>query len=438
MKKKNICHIQKRSGRPISRKTFLKTSAASMAALALPLVAGCAKKPGVSDVSCLDAIKSAASSDLFKPTSIAGIRLNNRFIRSATTINAVDKLGRPNDFLMGVYKDLCQGGVGLIITGMIDTGLMVDNFLYDPAYKKDYQKVSELAHEYNVPIVNQVSHQGSQTSILGSGEFDYNKQSDGQINDLIDGFVKAIVISRDLGFDGAQLHVAHGYLLSETVSPKKNKRADKWGGTTEKRFTMIREIIKRARAKAPGFPIFAKINGYDFQKHGMTVEEAVKVARLLENEGCACIEVSSGVMADGLSTIRAPELPYDAIYAYVPELKSMKSGPAKKVGNAMISAVIKRYDPIENYNVCASQEIKKAVSIPVMVVGGIKSMDSARKIRSMGAADFISLGRSLLIEPHLVKSYQQGEQDKTNCISCAFCIIAVGAGNVECLYGEVP
>jgi 2,4-dienoyl-CoA reductase-like NADH-dependent reductase (Old Yellow Enzyme family) len=440
MKKENKSHEQKQSGKEISRKTFLKASATSMAALALPFGLGCSKKPVLSDIACLDAVKKPGqSTDLFEPVSIGNIQLKNRFVRSATTMNSVDDLGRPTDYLMGIYEDLCKGGVGMIITGMMDTGLMIDGFRYDPAHKNDYKKVPDLAHEYNVPILNQISHQGSQTSFIGSGAFDYNKLSDADINGLIDLFVRAIVISRDLGFDGAQLHVAHGYLLSETLSPKKNKRTDKWGGTTEKRFTMIREIMSRARAKAGDFPIFAKINGYDFQKNGMTVEEAVRVAKLLEDEGCASIEVSSGVGADGLSTIRAPELPFDAIIKFMPELKFMESGPARKMGEALISAAIKRYEPIEDYNVCASKEIKSALSIPVMVVGGIRNMNSARMIRSTGAADFISLGRPLIIEPHLVDSFQNGFQDETTCTSCSYCIIAVGAGDVGCSYGgEVP
>ncbi len=440
MMEKDKNALEKRlSGKAISRKTFFRTSAASMAALALPLGTGCNRKPVLSDIACLDSAKMPGqSTDLFEATSIGNIQLNNRFIRSATTMNAVDELGRPNDYLMEIYQDLCKGRVGMIITGMVDTGLMVDNFRYDPAYKNDYKKVPDLAHEYNIPIINQISHQGSQTSFIGSGDFDYNRLSDAGINELIDRFVQAIVISRDLGFDGAQLHVAHGYLLSETVSPLKNKRTDKWGGTTEKRFRMIREIMSRARAKAGDYPIFAKINGYDFQKKGMTTGEAIEVAKLLENEGCACIEVSSGVGADGLSTIRAPELPLDAMYAFIPQLKSMKSGPARKVVDTLIPAVIKRYEPIEDYNVCASEEIKKALSIPVMVVGGIKNLNSAKRIRSMGAADFISLGRSLIIEPDIVKSYQDGIMSETSCISCCYCIMAAVAGQVECFYGQVP
>ncbi len=439
MKKENKIGGLKQPCKVISRKTFLKTSATSAAVLALPFSMGCAQKPVTTDLSCIDSGKMAGmSTDLFEPVSIGNIKLQNRFIRSAVTMNAVDELGRPTDYMMEIYEDLCKGGVGMIITGMVDTGLMVDDFKYDPTYKNDYKKVPDLAHKHNVPIINQISHQGSQTSFIGSGEFDYNKKSDGEINDLINGFVNGIVISRDLGFDGAQIHIAHGYLLSETVSPKQNKRKDKWGGTTEKRFSMTKEIIKRARAKTGDFPIFAKINGYDHQKNGMTIEEAVKVAKLLENEGLAGIEVSSGVAADGLSTIRAPELPYDAMYAFIPQLKSVKSKTAKKMVNTMISTVIKRYDPIENYNLCASQEIKKALSIPVMVVGGIKDLNSAKMARSMDAADFISLGRSLLIEPDLVKSYQNGVLDETSCISCCYCIMSAAAGQVECFYGQVP
>jgi len=421
----------------ISRKAFLKTSAISLAVLSMPLSQGCKEKVVHSDVSCLDGVPVPSTTDLFEPASIGNVKLRNRFVRSALSMMATDELGRPTDYLLNSYKDMCEGGVGMIITGMMDGGLLIDGFKYDPAYKSDYQKVSDLAHEYNVPIFNQISHQGGQTNLSGLGDYDYNKLTDGQINDVIDVFVEAIVITKELGFDGAQLHLAHGYLLSETLSPQRNQRTDKWGGTTDKRFTMVREIIQRARSKTGDFPIFAKINGYDFQKNGMNIEEAVRVAKLLENEGCGCIEVSSGTGQDGFSTIRPPEFPIDAAFAFIPRLQKMDRWPFRQITTAVIKSRTSLYQPLENYNVCAAQEIKNAVSVPVMVVGGIKKADDAKRIRAMGAADFISLGRSLIIEPDIVDRYKDGIQDETGCISCTYCLLAGASRQVECFYGQV-
>ena len=136
--------------------------------------------------------------------------------------------------------------------------------------------------------------------------------AEGEIEEIIDNFVKAIERAKRAGFDGVQLHAAHGYLLSEFLSPYSNHRQDQWGGTTENRFRIIGEIYDRARRVVGDYPLLVKLNAYDGRKGGMRVDEALRVARLLEESGCAAIEVSCGTTEDGMYMTRGPKLPIDA------------------------------------------------------------------------------------------------------------------------------
>ena len=180
----------------------------------------------------------------------------------------------------------------------------------------------ETVHEHQVPIILQVAHNGAQHIFKAASEHpDASSRkaspwrnlrfrekgvpelSPADIEQLINAFVAAIVRASQAGFDGVQLHAAHGYLLSSFLSPYSNRRRDEWGGSTEKRFRILKEILSRNQAQLGDYPILIKINGSDARPGGMTPPEAVKIARLLEEAGCAAIEVSCGTEADGFNTI---------------------------------------------------------------------------------------------------------------------------------------
>jgi 2,4-dienoyl-CoA reductase-like NADH-dependent reductase (Old Yellow Enzyme family) len=293
-----------------------------------------------------------------------------------------------------------------------------------------------VIHQYGAAAIQQISHKGSQIKTSSDESlYSLNRLSDLEIEQLIQQFVKNIDRSRQVGFDGAQLHGAHGYLLSEFLSPAQNRRTDKWGGSTENRFRIIGEIIKRSKEKHSDFPIFIKINGYDFQKSGMREPEAVKIAKLLEKVGCDGIEVSCGVGRDGFSTVRMPELPLDALQ----ELTPLREKPAMR--KYIISIVaryrITLYKPLYNYNVCAASEIKKNVNIPVMVVGGIRSFQDMQTIVGNNLADFVSMARPFIIEPGIVNSLKTKNQSESACINCGFCLLSASIRDVKCYYGEV-
>jgi len=421
-----------------SRRGFLKASAAACAVAAAPSVlTGCSPThyPANDCLARFQGAKSLTGKKIFEPASFGPIKVKNRLVRSATSMMTTDEYGRPTQELLDVYSELSQGGVGTIMTGMYDGGV-VDDDKFREVDMEIHRKVPQVIHSHGAVAIQQVSHRGSQ--IEGESDeslFSLNRLSDLELKQMVERFVDFIDRSKQIGFDGVQIHAAHGYLLSEFLSPAMNRRTDKWGGSTEKRFRMVGEIIKRAKQKNSDFPIFIKLNAYDFQKNGMREPEAIKIAKLLEKAGCDGIEFSCGVMKDGFALTRVPDPPLDALFAFGP----LKDAPnvAKYILPMIAPLAIKMYTPLYNYNVCAASEIKKNVNIPVTVVGGIRTLSDMQTIVQNDLADFVSMSRPFIIDPGFANSLKNKNPTESDCINCGYCFIGVMAKDVRCYYGEV-
>lgn len=395
---------------------------------------------------------------IFEYTQIAGIKLKNRVIRSATYEGMADENGFPTEKVKNLYISLAKGGVGAIITGFTVvqadgkssalTDAMIDNDKSIQAYKE----ITDAVHEYNTPIIMQISHCGRQTrskitglpivapSALRNTFFSEDmpeELSEDEINEIISSFVSAIIRARKAGFDGVQLHLAHGYLLSEFLSSHSNHRKDRYGGSTENKYRIIDEIFKKAKEQVGDYPILAKINAHDGRKNGMKIEESVKIAQMLEKSGCKAIEVSCGTSEDGLYTIRGEKLPAEAAMEYIFKYKNLPRF-VKMIAKPVLKAVMKQPKPLLKYNLDAATRIKKAVSIPVIVVGGINNMDDINDIIENKKMDFVSMCRPFIIEPDIVSKFNKGTQTKSKCIMCNHCIMIAEEKPLKCYYGKLP
>jgi 2,4-dienoyl-CoA reductase-like NADH-dependent reductase (Old Yellow Enzyme family) len=395
---------------------------------------------------------------VFEKATLAGIQLKNRIIRSATHEGMADEKGFPTENLKKLYIRLAKGEVGAIITGYaaiqadgkssLFAMSMIDSDDSIPAYRQ----ITSAVHEYGTPIIMQIAHCGRQTRSKSTGlptvapsairDAFYNEDmpkelSEDEINQIIDNFVSAIVRVKQAGFDGVQLHLAHGYLLSEFLSSHSNQRKDRWGGSTENKYRIVGEILKKARAQVGGFPILVKMNAHDGRKNGMRIEEAVRIAQLLEKSGCAAIEVSCGVFEDGLNTMRGEKLPADAAMAYTFKYKNLP-GPIKAIAKPVLKAFMKQPKPLKKYNLDAAIQIKAAVNIPVIVVGGINNIDDINAIIRNHNLDFVSMSRPFIIEPGIVRKFIQGTDTKSKCIMCNYCAIIGEERPLKCYYGKLP
>jgi 2,4-dienoyl-CoA reductase-like NADH-dependent reductase (Old Yellow Enzyme family) len=398
---------------------------------------------------------------VFESSSIFGIKLKNRIIRSATADGLADPDGRPTRELIDFYKNFAHGGAGAIITGF--TGIQQNGkgstfhplMLDRDDYIVDFKKLTDAVHITGTPIILQLNHAGRQTrqkitglpTVAPSARRDLyflekrpKELTEAEIEDIIINFAKAAERAKKAGFDGVQLHCAHGFLLSEFLSSNMNKRKDQWGGILKNRFRIVHRIFIESRKLVGDFPILVKMNAYDTRRNGMRLPEAIELAKYFQDAGCAAIEVSCGVANDGFITIRSKKFPTRAALEYSYMLKYLPY-VIKKIIQPFIPMFVplltKSLKELDNYNVSAAAEIKKAVSIPVIVVGGIKKIKDIEKIISENSSDYIAMSRAFICEPDIVNRFMEKKQAESSCISCNFCITCVEAMPFRCFRGKI-
>lgn len=359
---------------------------------------------------------------LFEPSTINGLQLGNRLVRSATWEGMCADNGRPTQELIDLYRVLAQGGVGLIVTGFAyvtadGKPLPGAMGLHDDALAADMLALTEAVHREGGKICVQLGHAGGQTrsALCGGPPLapssvaapQYHPETPramtpDDIERVIAAFAAAAVRARAYGFDAVQLHAAHGYLINQFLSPHTNLREDGYGGDLAGRSRFLLDILERVRESVGSdFPVLVKLNAGDNLQEGLSLEEAVTVAGLLDRAGIDAIEVSSGTPASGE---RNP-------------LRRGISSPEE-----------------EAYNLPGSTAIRQKVRCPLILVGGIRSYWTAKGIIRRGQADFISLCRPLIHEPHLPLRWRRAEGDTlARCRSCNACFKTALKGKLSCL-----
>jgi 2,4-dienoyl-CoA reductase-like NADH-dependent reductase (Old Yellow Enzyme family) len=211
--------------------------------------------------------------------------------------------------------------------------------------------------------------------------------TDSEIVDLIARFALAVRVARDTGFTGAQIHGAHGYLISQFLSPRANKRDDKWGGSLENRARFLLDIIRASRAAVgPAFPISVKLNSADFQKGGFAFEESLTVARWLEAASVDLIEVSGGSYEQ-------------------PRMMNTEGIDTEEPKNMAPSTAAR-----EAYFVDFAKATRAAVKIPVMVTGGLRTRKAMLHAVESGAADVVGIGRPMCVDTDAPARIFKGEE----------------------------
>lgn len=392
---------------------------------------------------------------VFEPGSIGTLELKNRIIRSATGEGMSDERGFPKRDLTDLYLRLAKGEAGAIITGVV--GVQADGrvpnmpFLHSDEYIHPYREMNTELQEHGTPIIVQLGHGGANIFLdkadeMSVGPSAYTEPpfnlrraralSDEEIRKLVDSFVMAIARAKKAGFRGVQLHAAHGYLLQEFLSPRINRRLDTWGGSVENRFRVIGEIVHGAREKVDMFPILVKYSAYDYDKGGISLDEGLRIAELMQKSGVDAIEVSCGGMLSGFSCVRTSRPPIEAMMEYIPQLKSQ---PVIKrfLGRTALRLAYRRYPQLHNYNVSAAEKVKHTVDIPVIVVGGIRKLGDIEDIIANNRADFVSMCRPFVIEPNIVQKMRSGQQTESRCIDCGYCLYGLFSGTLRCHHGKI-
>ncbi len=348
-------------------------------------------------------------SRLFESTSIKSLTLKNRFVRSATFEGMADPDGACTPQLTNLMAELARGGVGLIITGYAYVNqhgksrrgqLAVSTNELIPGLAR----MTDAVHKEGGKIVMQIAHAGCNSFVVPPGEkalgpsamempqgCSCRAMTKTEIADTIEDFVEAAMRAKKSGFNGVQFHAAHGYFLSQFLSPFYNKRMDEYGGSLENRARVVLAALSGVRSAAgDSFPVLIKINSDDFLEGGFTKGEMIQLAGMLEKEGIDAIEVSGGT-----------------------HLSPSEYSFSRKTG--IVSA------DKELYFSEAARLYKEKVNVPLLLVGGIRSYSVAEHVVNEGLADYISLCRPLIREPHLIRRWKSGDTSRATCISCNEC-----------------
>jgi 2,4-dienoyl-CoA reductase-like NADH-dependent reductase (Old Yellow Enzyme family) len=332
---------------------------------------------------------------LFTPGRIGTLDLPNRVVRSATAERLADEIGRPRPQLKRLYETLVQGGVGLIITGHLYvhpsgkahpemTGIYADELL------PSLSDLTAAVHRYGGRVVAQINYGGMQCStetvseaVAPSAVSDSFLQQPAremrpdEIVEAVQAYAHAARRAEEAGFDGVQLHGAHGYLISQFLSPYINRRCDEWGGDLQRRMSFLRHVCQSVRNEVgPDYPVLIKLGMMDGVSGGLTLQEGLQVAAALAEMGIDGVEISGGV-----------------------QLPSMRPNPE------------------EPYFRPLARSAKEATRLPVVLVGGLRSQLQMEDVLLSGDADFVSLSRPLICEPDLPNRLRLGLQERARCIS---------------------
>jgi 2,4-dienoyl-CoA reductase-like NADH-dependent reductase (Old Yellow Enzyme family) len=347
-------------------------------------------------------------SNLFESTSLNGMVLSNRTIRSATWEGLAGKDGSSTSKLIELLAELARGGIGLIITshayvspegqaGPWQLGIYSDDSI--PGLLEMTGSIRTMGGKIALQLAHAGSHASSRLSGLEPiGPSAIEKESGpvgremtrDDIERVTEAFASAAVRAQRAGFHAVQIHAAHGYLLSQFLSPYFNRRKDEYGGSIENRARLPVQVLKAIR-KAVGsdFPVFIKLNSEDFLHGGLTVEEMIETSAMLEECGIDAIEMSGGTFLSG---------------KHNPSRRG-KPGPGET----------------EAYYEAAARRYKRKIRAPLMLVGGIRSFETAERLVTEGVTDYIALCRPLICEPNLVDRWKSGDRRPASCLSDSGC-----------------
>ena len=352
---------------------------------------------------------------LYSEGRIGKIRLPNRLIRSATWDPIILNRRSMMDDVLEIYRNLAAGGVGLIITGGLTVYRDSDpnrseppgkTFTYNDLRVNGIEKLANAVHTQSgdCKVFAQLEN-----GYINAGPSDYPSPyrseslrplSAGEIKDIVAAFVTATIDMKAAGFDGVQLHAAHGGLLSTFLSPYTNRRQDEYGGSVQNRVRVIREIVAASRTKIGDFPIIIKLNSTDYLPGGIDRDNLPTLVEEVVGTGVDAIEISGGMW----ECLARPESELGFRPVPSPESHTRIQSPSN-----------------QSYFLAYTSQLD--IEIPVILVGGNRNVERLEEIINQGHADFIAMSRPLIREPDLPNRWREGRGSQlAACVSCNSCL----------------
>lgn len=375
------------------------------------------------------------------------LQLKNIFIRSAAYEGMLDH-GLPNQDLIDHHVAMAKGDVALttVSYGAVSADARTFNtqmYINDESLER-LKVIADEVHKAGGKVSMQLTHCGyfsknkdSRYPLAPSRIFNaygflsgimFSKaMSETDMQRAANDFAVAALRLKEIGFDAIEIHMGHGYLLSQFLSPRTNKRRDKYGGSIENRSRFPLEVLQSVIDKVgKGFPVLVKLNLSDGFRRGFSLEDCKYVSKELEKKGCSAI-----VLSGGFTSIT----PFYLMRGSRPLGGMIKNGSslAEKITMAIFGPlIIKRYKFTPNFFLPQAKEIRKVVSMPLVYLGGVDSKKGIEEIIDAGF-DFIAAARILIHDPDFLIQLRENQIEKSECDRCNKCVLEMDRGGVKCV-----
>ena len=336
---------------------------------------------------------------IFDSTKLHNLALKNRVFRSATWMAMADYNGYVTDKIVRLYKAYAEGGIGAIITGItsvVPVDMALDGIMLfsDDSYIEGHRRVTDAVHQAGSKIFLQTAMVAS-CKADGNGnlrEMPIDQWTKDEIREIVGYFGDSALRAKQAGYDGVQIHAAHFFFLSRFISPLLNHRRDKYGGSSENRARILVEVLEDMRGKAgKDFCVIAKINASDEAAGGVSTEDFLTACAMLADAGIDAIEVSA----------------------------NQTSRPLIKPG--VNEAYFKDY----------ALRLKERCDVPVILVGGHRSIEGMNQVLNETGIEYLSMSRPFVREPALLNRWKSGDTRPSACVSCNSCY---GTPDHQCIF----
>jgi 2,4-dienoyl-CoA reductase-like NADH-dependent reductase (Old Yellow Enzyme family) len=386
------------------------------------------------------------------PYRLAGLELRNRVIKSAT-FEGMSPGGVPSEALVEHHAALARGGVGMTTLAYVAVAphgrTFADQLVMSEALVEQLRPLTAAVHEAGAAASIQLAHCGGFSKDLDQRRLDppgplgpsralnlygvmkglvwTKAMREADIGAIPGQFAKAATRARAAGFDAVELHLGHGYLLSQFLSPAINRRRDRFGGSLENRMRLPLAVVRAVReALGPQVPILCKTNLRDDIRGGLELDEAVAIARALEREGVDALVLSGGFVSRSAFYLLRGGRP-------LREMIAVEDNPMQRLALRLFGPKVIEAHPFEElFFLPLAREIRRAVSMPLCLLGGVVSGENLATAMAEGF-ELVAMARALIENPNFVRELEAGQLERSVCTHCNVCVAEMDREGVRCV-----
>lgn len=394
----------------------------------------------------------APSVRAFAPLRIGPLALRNRFIKSATNEGCA-RGGTPSKRLVQFHRQIAAGGVGLTTVAYCavapDGRTFADQITLNAQSVRHLKVLTAAVHEAGAAAMAQLTHAGCFTFLrprhtrrplsasggfnkvgVMSGQWLRQRMSADDMERVAGEFVRGARLAAEAGFDAVEIHMGHGYLLSQFLTPLYNRRHDEYGGSIAQRARYPAMVLRRVLdAVGKQLAVVCKISVTDGHRGGNTADDGVEIAKALEREGAHLLILSAGLNVESITKMFGSSFPNEN---------------RTRTGNPIVAAamLIQRFTEPRNvrfrelYLLDDSRKVRAATRLPLAYLGGVKSLAAVEAVLAEGF-DAVALGRALIHQPDLINAFASGAVRESGCTSCNRCVAMMYTpGGTSCVLGQ--